>query len=285
MKVQQLCVACCVVTVGLFSSAGVGAQELPWEKKLPFENATIHYSINGVEQGEEILYIRNYGKEQATYSDSTTKIMGRAVNEKSVEFVDPDYVYTYDLQTREGMRSVNPSKYIAEAYAGLSAEERETVEKNAKEMGGAMTQGLGGNLQEKAATILGYDCDKVDIMGGGATYLIHGTGIPLKTEINMMGMKMITSAISIDTGRVDPKFFVHPEGIVAEVNTEQDAMAQAMGQRVINALKDPEAAKKGGIGAIQGVEMPHDMTEEDKMMIEQAGELLKGMQGIFGGEN
>lgn len=284
MKVQNVFGCYLVVMAGIFATATttVWAEELPWERKLPFENATIHYSISGVEQGTEMLYIRNFGKERATYTESTTKIMGMEVSEKSVEFVDADFVYSYNLQAMEGTKTVNPQKSMAQAYAALTAEDKTEVEKNAEKMGSVLNQGMGGNIQEKATKILGYDCDKVNIMGGGATYLLHGTDIALKTEVNMMGLKMVTQATSIDTGKVDPKYFIHPKGIVAEVDPEAEAMAQAMGQRVMDALKDPEAAKKGlGAGA-HGVVPQENMTEEDKQILEQAGELLKGMQNLFG---
>jgi len=52
--------------------------------------------------------------------------------------------------------------------------------------GGDLAGGMGGAVQENVTKILGYDFDKIDIMGGGATYLIHGTSIALKTELNMM---------------------------------------------------------------------------------------------------
>ena len=282
MKVQHVFGCYLVVIAGVFSVTMVQGEELPWEKKLPFENATIHYSISGFETGTEVLYIRNFGREQATYTESTTKIMGMAVSEKSVEFVDVDFVYSYNLQAMEGTKSVNPQKSMAQAYAELTAEEKIEVEKNAEKMGGALTQGMGGNIQEKSTQILGYDCDKVNIMGGGATYLLHGTDIALKTEVKMMGLKMITQATSIDTGTVDPKHFVHPKGIVAEVDPESEAMAQAMGQRVMAALKDPEAAKKGLGAGVHGAVPQENMTDEDKEILEQAGELLKGMQNLFG---
>ena len=281
MKMQKFYGCCLVVMLGIFPCSVVGAEELPWETKLPFENATIHYTISGLEQGEEVLYIRNYGKEQAAYADSTTKIMGMAVQEKSVEFVDADFIYSYDLQAMEGVKSVNPKKYMSKAYNDLTAEEKQQVLKNAEELGGVFSEGLGGDVQEKAVEILGYECDKINIMGGGATYVIHGTSIPLKTEVNMMGMKMITVATSVDKGKVDPKYFVHPEGIEARVDPESDAMAEAMGLQMMTALKDPEAAKKG-ISGMHGDAAQGNMTEEDKQMMEQAGELLKGMQNIFG---
>lgn len=277
MKVQKVLGLCLVAIVGLFPCTTIEAEELPWERKLPFENASIHYTISGVEQGEEILYIRNFGKEQVIYSESITKLMGMAVTEKSVEFVDVDYVYSYDLQAQEGAKSVNPQKYMAKAYADLTPEEKKQVQKNATEMGGLLTEGMGGAVQENATEILGYSCDKIDIMGGGATYMIHGTDIPLKTEMKMMGMKMVITATSVDTGKVDPKYFIHPKGIVAKVDPEINAMGESMGYRVMNALKDPEAAKKSAgagmdLGAVQ-----KNMTEEDKQMMEQAEELLKGM--------
>jgi len=281
MEIKKLYGCCLVVMIGLCSYTIVTAEEPPWAQKLPFENATIYYTISGLEQGEEILYIRNYGQEQATYSDSTTKIMGMAVEEKRVEFVDPDYIYSYDLQAREGIKSVNPQHYMAKAYDQLTAKEQKQVQDNAEEMGTAFTAGMGGSVEEKATQILGYECDKIDIMGGGATYVMHGTGIPLKVEVNMMGMKLITLATSVDTGKVDPKHFIHPAGIEARVDPEADAMAEAMGQQVINALKDPEAAEKG-MGALHGAAAQGNMTEEDKQMMEEAGELLKGMQNIFG---
>jgi hypothetical protein len=282
MKGQFFCGICFVTVIGGLFGQTLLAEELPWEKKLPFEQATIQYTVSGVEQGTKILYIRNFGKEQATYLDSTTKLMGMAVSEKTVEFMDADYLYSYDLQAQEGTKSVNPQKYMAEAYSSLTPEEKQQVQKNAAQMGGALAGGMGGAVQENVAKILGYDCDKIAIMGGGATYLIHGTSIALKTEVNMMGMKMVTLATSLDTGKVDPQHFIHPKGIKAKSNPEADAMAQAMGQRVMDALKDPDAAKKGPVTGLQSDAMQQNMTEEDKQMIEQAGELLKGMQNIFG---
>lgn len=282
MKGQFFCGICFVAVVGVLPFGNVLAGELPWEKKLPFEHAIIHYTVSGVEQGEEILYIRKFGQEQATYLDSTTKIMGMAVTEKSVEFMDADYVYSYDLQAQEGTKSVNPQKYMVEAYSNLTPDEQRQVQENAAQMEGALTGGMGGAVQENVAKILGYDCDKIDIMGSGATYLIHGTSIALKTEVNMMGMKMITLATSVDTGKVDSQHFIHPKGIEAKANPEADAMAQAMGQQIIDALKDPEATKIEPGAVMQGGASQKNMTEEDKKMLEQAGEMLKGMQNIFG---
>ena len=281
MKVKYFLGMCLVGMVGFLTYTTISAGELPWERKLPFEHATIHYTVSGVEQGTQIVYIRDFGREQATYSDTTTKIMGMSVNEKSVEFVDVDFVYSYDLQAHEGTKSVNPQKYLAESYTSLTLAEKKQVQKNAGKMRGALTDGMDGAVQQNAAKILNYDCDKIDIMGGGSTYLLHGTSLPLKTEVNMMGMKMTTTAISVDTAKVDTKKFIHPKGIDAKVDRAADAMAQAMGRQAMDAFKDPDTSKIGlGAGANRN-EMQKNMTEEDKQMLEQAGEMLKGMKDIF----
>ena len=282
MKIKKMFGCCLVAMSGLIPYSTVIAEELPWDKKLPFESIAIEYEISGLETGKETLYIRDFGKEQVTYSDSTTKIMGMAVQEKSVEFVTPDYIYSYDLQAREGMKTTNPQKHMENAYNELTAEEKKQVLKNSESMGGAFAEGMAGELQEKATKILGYDCDRVDIMNGsGTTYMMHGTSIPLKIEMNMMGMKMITAATSVKVGDVDPKVFEHPAGIQAKVDPESDAMTEAMSRQMMNAMKDPEASKKG-VSALHGAAAEENMIEEDKAMIEQAGELLKGMQNIFG---
>lgn len=281
MKIQNICKLCLMAIVGFFLCSNIEAGELPWEKALPFENATIHYSVSGMGHGEEIVYVRDYGKEQATYLDSITKIMGMAVRERSVEIVDVDFVYSYDLEAQEGTKNVNPQKYMVKAYANLTAEEKNKVQKNAIEMGGTLAEGMGGVLQQNAIELLGFGCDKIDMMGGGVIYLLHGTNLPLKAEMNMMGMKTSIVATSIDIGAVDPKYFMHPKGIVAIVDLEGDAMAETMGVQIINALKDPKAAKKGFAAAVNGARL-ENMAEEDKQKLEQGAELLKGIQNIFG---
>ncbi|HBG20752.1 MAG TPA: hypothetical protein DDY32_16155, partial [Desulfobulbaceae bacterium] len=173
---------------------------------------------------------------------------------------------------------LNPQKYMIEEYDRLSAVEKEKVRENAKKMGAAYTEGMGGQIQQNAVKILGYDCDKVEIMGGSSTYLIHDTDVALKTEMNMMGMKLTMVADSVDKGKVDDKVFEHPAGITAEANSESDKMAQNMARQAIAMLKDPEKAKTMPMMpqlAIPGAEM----SAEDKEMMQQVQQMMKGMKG------
>ena len=51
----------------LFFCSLAWGEDLPWEMKLPFKEATIHYELTGSEQGKETLYIKEYGKLRAKH--------------------------------------------------------------------------------------------------------------------------------------------------------------------------------------------------------------------------
>jgi hypothetical protein len=263
-----------------FLSPALAGDELAWEKKLPFKTATIHYSIKGIEDGTETLYIRDSGRERATYRETVSNMMGMKTTNKTVVLKTPDLIYSYDLEKQQGFKGVNPQKYMIEEYNRLSAKDKEKVRENAKKMGAAYAEGMGGEIQQNAAQFLGFDCDKVEIMGGSSTYLIHGTDVALKTEMNMVGMKLTMVAESVDQGKVDDKFFRHPVGITAEADSQSDEMARNMARQAIAMLQDPDSIKNMPIlpqGAVPGGQP--EMSDEEREVMQQVQEMMKGMKG------
>ena len=253
-------------------------EKSPWEVKLPFKSATIHYTISGVENGSEVKYIRDYGREIATYHTTRTSMMGMTMVNETVEIVTPDWQYHFDLSERTGTKSVNPQKYMIEEYNKLSRDERRQVRENSEKMGTSLADGFGGSVRQNAEKILGYSCDRAEMMGT-VVYNIHATAIPLRLESNMMGMSMKVEATSVDEGRVADKFFQLPQGIEPQVDPQSDAMAREMARQTISMLKDPEGAKsKGGAPKMQ---MPgqQQLSPEEQEQMEQAMEMLKGMFG------
>lgn len=270
-----------LIVVFLASPARVFAgNELLWEKQLPFKDATIHYVIKGMEEGKETLYVRDNGKERATYRETVSNMMGMKMANSTITIKNPDSIYSYDLQKQQGVKAVNPQKYMIEEYNKLSRVEQEKVRERAKNMGAAYTEGMGGTMQPNALSILGYSCDKVEIMGGSASYLIHDTDVALKTEMSVMGMNLTMVAEAVDKGRVGDKFFRHPENITAEVNSQSDEIAKNMATQAIAMLKDPESAKNGGIAAsmVPGGKKPLAKKEQEEMM-QQMEQMMKGLQG------
>jgi len=201
----------------------------------------IRYSISGLETGTETIYIRDWGQTRATYHESKATMVGVTMQTREVEIKTPEYIYSFDLESNEGVKALNPQKIMAEQYNQLSTSEQEAIQENARKMRAAYAEGMGGKVRENAEIILGYSCDKVNVMNGSTTYLIHGTDIPLKTEMNMMGAGVIVVATAVETGPVDDSYFQHPEDVVVATDPEADAMAAQMARQAIAMLKDTKA--------------------------------------------
>ena len=149
----------------LLPGAAVAAKKAPWEVELPFKAATINYEISGMETGQEVLYIRQHGKETARYRSTTTSMLGMSLKSQTVEIMTPDWVYSFDLQEGTGSKSINPEKLMIEEYNKLSASEKKKVRENGEKMGASAMSGMQGSVEENAKEILGYSCDRATIMG------------------------------------------------------------------------------------------------------------------------
>ena len=255
-------------------------KESPWEKKLPFEKATISYSLEGMETGEEVLYIRDFGRETARYRTTKTSMLGMTMNNRNVEIMTPDWMYTFDLEEGSGTKSINPQKLMKEAFNKLSADDQEAVIKNAEEMGTGFISTMQGAFERDAKTILGYSCDKVTAMGS-TTYSIHGTPIVLHSETNIMGVSVKTTATKIEKGNAPNSYFELPSGIIPEVDTEADQMAKMMAEQSIAMLKDPEAYKENAQNNMMKM-IPHrseTISPEEQKQVEEAMKTLKGLFG------
>jgi hypothetical protein len=276
MKRWSLAALCCLLcSLPVLAMAG----ENPWQKKLPFASATVHYTLSGTQEGTEDRYFRDYGRESATYRRATTVMMGMKIVSDTIEIQDGDWLYTYDLQEKTGTKTTNPQKFMAEEFDKLTAAEKKQVEKNAETMGTGFMKGMNGKIEQNVTKILGYSCDRTSVMGS-TIYMIHGTPIPLKTEMDMAGMKMASLATSFEEGKADARFFEQPAGIEAVHDQQDDQMAREMAAQMMAMLKDPDGVKKMSQqqpmmpGPGQGMD-----DQENQQMMEQAGELMKGLLG------
>ena len=255
----------------------VAGDKSPWEIKLPFKDATIKYVISGMENGSETAYIRDYGREVATYHTTKTIMMGMTMTNETVDIETPEWSYQFDLTEGTGTKSVNPEKYMIEEYNKLTKAEQKKVRENGENMGVSVAAGFGGKVEPNAKKILGYNCDRAEMMGS-VVYSIHGSGLPLLVETNMMGMHMKIEAISVDTGKVADSYFQFPQGIEPKFDAQSDAVAREVARQTIAMLKDPKSTPKAGGGTtIQGQQQ--QMSPEDQEQMQQAMEMLKGMFG------
>ncbi len=263
------------------------ADDLPWEKKLPFKHATIQYDLSGNEHGKETLYIKDYGKLRAKYHKATATIMGMTNKTETLEITDPDWISTYNLTDKTGSKITNPYKLYQAEYSKLSRTEKRNFEKNSKELGASMLGKFGGSVKPSSAQILGYDCDVTTVTGMSTTYTLHGTDIPLRSEISAMGMNSSTTATQIDTATAIPdNTFSPPVGISALENQEMETMSRDSIMQVIDTLKEPDGAQKmqnftpamGSGGMQERMEADGMSPDEQQEMMRQMEEAMKQMQ-------
>jgi hypothetical protein len=231
--------------VFFFILCGVSfAEDSPWERKLPFKSAIVQYDVAGDEKGSESLYIRASGQEQASVRKTKGKVMFMNVSTDKVTITTPELVTEVDMEKKTGRKFINPNKFMIEEYGKLSAKEKETVKKNAGEMGTSMSQAMGASVEKNAGSHLGFPCDVVKMMGI-TTCAMSETGIMLKAEGSIMGMTVKTTATKFEKEAAVPSdVFNVPSGVKVEHDKEADKTNREMAKTMIDALKDPEASKK-----------------------------------------
>lgn len=150
------------------------------------KQACIEYKITGdMFSGTEKLYFDRYGLREAKYNLQITKVMGITQENNTATFINFDeggMIYTYDYKKKSGTKMENPLK---EAFEN----------KDMKEVGKQMMVQMGG---KKIGTgkVLGKTCDIWEMANLGTKTWIWNW-INLKTESNMMGMKMTIEATKI----------------------------------------------------------------------------------------
>lgn len=267
----------------VFSASLALAADLPWEKRLPFKEAIIHYQLTGSEQGSETLYVRDYGRVRAKHHQASATIMGMTTKTATLELTDPDWVTTYNLIEKTGEKITNPQKIYQQEYSKFNAEEKKNFEKNAKELGSSVMGNFGATVKQSSAKLLGYDCDVTSVGGMSTVYLLHGTDIPLKSEVAMMGMANTNLATKVDTSASVPDTaFQPPAGISAQTNAEAENMIAGTIEQVMETLKRPDGAKamqQFGQPMLPAGAMPQamegDQAEQQQVMREMEAAMKK----------
>ena len=265
--------------IAMLLSVQAAAQSSPFSWQLPFEQALVTYEISGMESGNELLYIKDFGSTTARHRETTTTILGVTRHLSSLEITTPEWIYSFDLQEKIGSKSVNPRKLMIEEYEKLGAADRQKVSENARSMGNVLMDGLAVSMAQNVKEILGYSCDRMTAMGS-TVYTIHGTGLALMSETDLMGISLKSVATAIETGEIDNSYFEFPADIAVHHDLEADRVAQLMAQRAIEALKDPDSMTSKtqgfmGMPSGGGPEIP----EEDQVEMEEAMKTIRGLLG------
>ncbi|OQX07762.1 MAG: hypothetical protein BWK76_24435 [Desulfobulbaceae bacterium A2] len=262
--------ACCLAGV----SVAVAASN-PWERPLPFKEGTITIALSGSEQGQEVISIREAGRQRAIRRQSTMATMAGQQVTDALELVDPEWVYEYDLAAKTGAKSRNPARIFQEELAKLSAKDQKLVQANAEKFGANITSSMGGQVQEKAMKIHGFDCDLVSVMGS-KVYMIHGTDIALQSEVSVMGFQQMSTATGVQLSAPPASVFAHPQGIEAKLDAEEEKATHEMVVGMVQWLKDPKSTPPF---PMPGIAPASGQQEMDPAMQQAMEQLMKGMSG------
>lgn len=189
-------------------------------KRYPVESGIVKYksTINGKVmgskvsgKGESTLYFKNYGalelKEEQSEQSTEIKIFGKEkidiTEEHSITKLENGNVYTVDFENKKINKVQN-----------IGADMLKGVDVNY--MGRQMLETMGGK-QLESEKFMGYDCE-VWGLNGAKQYFYKG--IPLKSEMTMMGITTITEATEakFDVKVSDDKFEL-PDYEVVEVKS------------------------------------------------------------------
>ncbi len=264
------------------------ALDNPWDKKLPFKNAIVDYTVSGSMDGEKSIYVKDYGRTIAEHSTISVKMFGMTQEQKEMILTTPDWVYTIDLTENTGTRQTNPKKFIIQEFNNLSKSKQKKVLKNIEKLGTPSMEGTNEDLQKNAAKIMGYQCDKAS-MAGTIVFMISGTDFPLEIKINSMGVKFDQVATSIKKKSAPSSKFDLPANIHFEHNKQVDEMMQTQAKTMMEYLLEGRRMESSGTsGQMDGnagiqsppsglgnVGDPSDQNQMTPEMMEQMKQMLK----------
>lgn len=165
----------------------------------PFETATLHYKLSGMQTGSQTVYIRDWGAMQAQYVDSSISMMGYSRPFKMVTVSDPDWVYTADLTSSRGARIANPLRPV---YA--------SGERDVRAVGDKMLTAMGGT---KSGTDMfeGQACTIWEMASVSTKMCFRADNVLVYTRTEMMGQVMEITLVDVKEGEVDDSKFTPPD--------------------------------------------------------------------------
>lgn len=178
-------------------------------KRYGLKKAHIEYKVDGTMQsGTEDLYFDDWGKREAKYSILKISMGGFSQETKSVTYTEGSWMYTVDLSTNTGTKSENPF---------LKNMDQEDLQDLGKDM---MVKMGGKKIGEES--VLGKSCEVWEVANMSSKVWVWNW-IPLKTEVNMGGMKMVYTATKISDS-FDEKKLNKPDITYKDAGNMMDMM-------------------------------------------------------------
>lgn len=187
-------------------------------KRYSVKSAVIEYALSGIQTGTETVYIDDYGKREARYTQADMNVMGQTMKSNRLTLLDEDWIYAIDLDKKSGAKIKNPMFESLRASAPDGDYSQVSLD---------LMQKMGG---QKIGTeeIAGKTCDVWEMKDMETKSWLWNV-IPLKTESKMGELQMSTVATKVDEGVpvADEKFKI-PADVQITSGENLDQMMKSM---------------------------------------------------------
>ena len=169
-------------------------------KRYQFKSGKVVYKLSGMMTGTETMYFDDYGRKEVRFNESEVNMMGVKQKTNTQTITDGKYIYSINKQNNTAQKMENP------IYSMFSKDD------DLQKIGDDIMKKLGGKKIGNE-TINGKNCEIWEVQKLGGKVWVWKS-ISIKSDINMMGMKMTQIAESVETDiDVSPDLFKLPEGI------------------------------------------------------------------------
>ncbi len=180
------------------------AEENPFEKKLPFKEAIIEYSLAGNQKGVETLYIKDFGRQKVLYTNTNSKIISK--DKEQLRVMTPKWIYSIDKNSDIANRIPNLNYLLYIRYQELTKAEQEKVLKNLKTINYLPIQGSRFKIEKNFTKINNISCNQLIQKSKKKCYGYDGS-LLLKSEIKFLGFNKSKILTNIFETKVDPALF------------------------------------------------------------------------------
>ncbi|VAX29305.1 hypothetical protein MNBD_IGNAVI01-771 [hydrothermal vent metagenome] len=183
-------------------------------KRYQFKSGKVVYKLSGMMTGTETMYFDDYGRKEVRFNESEVNMMGTKQKTSTQTITDGKYIYSINKQNNTAQKMENP------IYSMF------TKDDDLQKIGDDIMKKLGGKKIGNE-TINGKDCEIWEVQKLGGKVWVWNS-ISIKSDINMMGMKMTQVAESVETNiDVSPDLFKLPKGITIQ---DMGSMNNMMGK-------------------------------------------------------
>ncbi len=169
-------------------------------RRYDVKSAKVEYKLSGAAKGTQTLFFDNYGMKEAKYAELSLEMMGVKQDKNTLSVIDGKDTYVVDWENGSAVKMPTP------LYSMFPKG------KDVKNAGDKMMRNMGA-VKTGTGTVLNKKCDVWEIKKAG-TKLWVWKSIPLKVEVNMMGVQMNQEATSVETNiTIEPSKFEIPKSI------------------------------------------------------------------------